>query len=81
MRTTLHLLLGSALCAALVSPGYSWGDEGHQIVARIAARNLTPNARIRIATIIKKNVTLGPNDDLDCCHSSTSLRRILKRCW
>lgn len=64
MKRTLHFLTTCALCAALVSPAYPWGDEGHQLVARIAARNLTPNARTRIADLIKKNVTPA-NDDLD----------------
>ena len=64
MRKTWHLLLSCALTAALVSPAYSWGDEGHQLVARIAARSLTSNARLRIAALIKNNVTAA-SDDLD----------------
>ena len=81
MKRTLHLVLNCVLCAALVSPGYSWGDEGHQLVARIAARNLTANARARIADLIKQSVTPG-NDDLDLLPWSRSLqRKTSKRCW
>jgi hypothetical protein len=45
----LTLLLGFAIA----TPAFGWGDEGHRIVARIAARHLTPQARLRIATIIR----------------------------
>jgi nuclease S1 len=45
----LILLLGFAIA----SPAFGWGDEGHRIVARIAARHLTPQGRLRIAAIIR----------------------------
>jgi hypothetical protein len=64
LKRTSHVLLICTLCATLASPGYSWGDEGHELVARIAARNLTPNARARIVDLIRKNVR-STNDDLD----------------
>ena len=40
---------------------FSWGDIGHQTVARIAARKLTPAARLRIAQILRAAST----DDLN----------------
>jgi hypothetical protein len=41
-------------------PAFSWGDEGHQIVARIAARNLTAKARQGIVDLFRR----APMDDL-----------------
>jgi hypothetical protein len=38
---------------AIAVPAFGWGDEGHRIVARIGARHLTPQARARIAAIIR----------------------------
>lgn len=41
------------LSLALALPAFGWGDEGHRLVARIAARHLTVPAMMRIATIIR----------------------------
>ena len=32
----------------------AWGDHGHEIVARLAARKLTPNTKRNIVTILRK---------------------------
>ena len=49
----VHWAVSFLLIFAITRPAFSWGDEGHRIVARIAARNLTDQARARIAAIIR----------------------------
>src|ERR1700761_6737475 len=43
--TALLLLL-------VVNPAFAWAPEGHQIVAAIAARELTPNARAQVSALL-----------------------------
>lgn len=38
--------------AVLALPAFAWGPEGHRIVARIAARNLTLRARAQVASLL-----------------------------
>ena len=33
---------------------FGWGDDGHKLVARIAARNLTPKARQGIVDLMRR---------------------------
>jgi hypothetical protein len=53
-------LLGLALLAISVQPCAAWGDAGHQLVAKIAARRLTPAARRAIVMLIRN----APDDDI-----------------
>src|SRR6266568_4493938 len=46
---TISILLGA------VSPAWSWGREGHRVVARVAAKNLTPDTRKKVAAILRTN--------------------------
>lgn len=46
-----------ALCGCL--PGFSWGPEGHNLVARLAAARLTPAAAARVAEILGPGVELA----------------------
>ena len=48
--TLLLLLPGQAWC---------WGDEGHQMVARIAAAHLTEHARRAVADLLRQDAGLG----------------------
>ena len=52
------------MCWILLMPssGFSWGAEGHRIVAKIAAKNLSPDARKKLAKI------LGTNNAGNCHH-------------
>jgi hypothetical protein len=34
------------------SSAFSWGPEGHRIVAKIAVKNLSPDARKKLAAIL-----------------------------
>ena len=46
---------GLAVALAILlaaSPGWSWGHDGHRLVAKIAARNLSPDTRKKIAAIL-----------------------------
>jgi S1/P1 Nuclease len=40
------------LLLVLSAPAYAWGPEGHEIIARIAADNLTPSAHLRISQLL-----------------------------
>ena len=50
MGAGVRFLLLSLL--AFSSPAYAWGPQGHEIVARIAAYNLTPSAHLRISQLL-----------------------------
>lgn len=50
MRRCLLVVLVYFLVTA---PGFGWWEEGHRVVARIAAAHLTPAARTRIARILE----------------------------
>ena len=54
-RTLRALCLAIAILLLAVSPIWSWGRDGHRIVARIAARNLKPEARKKLAAILGTN--------------------------
>lgn len=54
MRSSLSLLL--VLCIS-ISPAYGWWETGHQVIARIAATQLTPAARMRLAHILNVSDT------------------------
>ena len=32
---------------------FGWGSDGHRIVAKIAAKNLSPDARQKVATVLE----------------------------
>lgn len=63
-RRSYWYYLGLSLILSLLStlPAFAWGDQGHQLTAAIAARNLTSGARLKIATIIR--AVPKPQDDL-----------------
>lgn len=42
----------SALLLLLPLPAYAWGPEGHEVIARIAADNLSPAAHLRISQLL-----------------------------
>ena len=50
MRLSFRFLL--PLLLAFSAPAHAWGPEGHEIVARIAADNLTPSAHLRISQLL-----------------------------
>lgn len=47
-----RLFRPSALLALLAFPTFAWWETGHEVVARIAAAHLTPQARARVAHIL-----------------------------
>lgn len=49
---------GLAVLLIGASYAWAWGNDGHQIVARIAALNLSPNARRHVAQLL--GVSSGP---------------------
>jgi hypothetical protein len=62
MRKVLTALMIAAAFAfaAGVADVAAWGDDGHQIVARIAARKLTLKARQRIVSIARQGASDAP---------------------
>jgi hypothetical protein len=42
------------LFSSAIQPAFSWGDDGHELVARIAARNLTAKARQGIVDLLRR---------------------------
>ena len=60
-KPRLHVLKYALLCAfvILVVPfqGFGWGDVGHRVVARIASRYLSPQARAAVAQLLRVDST------------------------
>ncbi len=52
--------LGLLVCCLSqpMSSALAWGTQGHQIVARLAERNLTPQARREIRSLLRRGETL-----------------------
>jgi hypothetical protein len=50
----LTLSIGIAFVGAETNPANAWDDVGHQVVARVAWDNLTPNARKNVISALKK---------------------------
>lgn len=50
MRISVRFLL--LLSLVFSAPAHAWGPQGHEIVARIAADNLTPSAHLRISQLL-----------------------------
>jgi hypothetical protein len=53
----LKKIVAIVICWVLGFPmfGFSWGREGHRIVAKIAAKNLSTEARQKVAAILRTN--------------------------
>jgi hypothetical protein len=47
-----HLQAIVVLCFLLPVPVLAWGTEGHEVVAHLAAMNLTPKARATVASLL-----------------------------
>lgn len=43
----------------LASPGYAWGQEGHRVIALIAAHQLSPRARAGVAILLADDAERG----------------------
>jgi hypothetical protein len=54
----LFTVLGAASSSA-----FAWGREGHRIVARVAAKNLTPEARQKVAAIFGTSSSAAAVED------------------
>lgn len=55
MTTLFQPIISLLALVALSLPALAWGPEGHKIVARIAARNLTAKARAQVASLLLCN--------------------------
>jgi len=51
------VLAAALLCSLVPGPAFSWGDEGHEVIARIADHFLTPHARESVAAILSTDRT------------------------
>jgi hypothetical protein len=54
-----RLLLVGVLAAAPLNQAFSWGQEGHSIVAEIAQRRLTPEARHQVDVLLGSELELS----------------------
>ena len=54
-KTIVVTIVTAITLLLLATPAWSWGHEGHRVVARIAAKNLSQEARIKIAAILQTN--------------------------
>src|SRR5437016_3571505 len=57
MKYAVIAVLGAAVLS-VSGPGFAWGPEGHNLVARLAAAQLTDSARARVAEILEPGATL-----------------------
>jgi hypothetical protein len=59
-----HLITVAAIVAAVVMPSaaWAWGTEGHEIVALIAASELTPAAKARVEQLLGGNAASAMAD-------------------
>src|SRR5262249_35444855 len=53
-RYVLIAVYSVLLLCNTAQPAFSWGDDGHELVARIAARNLTAKARQGIVNLMRR---------------------------
>src|SRR5262249_38044652 len=53
-RYILVVVCSVLLLSSAAQPAFSWGDDGHELVARIAARNLTAKARQGIVDLMRR---------------------------
>lgn len=60
MRAVIAALL--AMLAVLPAPAQAWGFYAHQQTAKIAAANVTPEVRAKIARLIRAEAALGTPD-------------------
>jgi S1/P1 Nuclease len=54
-KTIVATLVTAVMLLASATPAWSWGRDGHRVVARIAAKNLSQEARMKIAAILQTN--------------------------
>ena len=58
MRKCASTVVAVALSTLIHSPAFVWGAKGHEVVALIADRHLTEQARERLKQLLPKNETL-----------------------
>jgi hypothetical protein len=58
-QTLARLAIVGLVCAALPAPALAWGEEGHHIVAMIAEKHLSDQARQEINNIMEGQAVCG----------------------
>ena len=56
-RSRLAVAAAGLMMAACPGAGWAWGDEGHEIIARIADHYLEPPARAKVAAMLAADAT------------------------
>lgn len=51
--------IASVLMLAGLTPAYGWGREGHEVIAKIAERYLTKEARMQVARLLQPGETMA----------------------
>jgi hypothetical protein len=57
--TWLVSLLTLLLILETATPAWAWGTLGHRLIARVAEKHLTPEAKAAIAAILEPNESLA----------------------
>jgi len=65
----MHVRWGLLLLGAVCGNAFAWGDDGHQIVALVAAHYFEPGVRARIDALLKSDKTNLTKTDL--AHEAT----------
>ena len=67
----MSLCVIAASIVGVRATAWAWGDQGHQIIAIIAADNLSPSARDQIAKILG---TASDTNSLETAMAAASVR-------
>ena len=67
-KLAVHLLCAVCLISLLPLRTSAWGVKGHRVVARIAAKHLTPKTRAAIVAILRSD-----EEDIDQCRQLLSV--------
>lgn len=54
-KRILTILAAMALFGTLIAPAYGWNDYGHMMVAYLTYKQLTPEAKARVNTLLRLN--------------------------
>jgi hypothetical protein len=67
----LAFLFGVAVIIIASTTAWAWGDQGHEIIAMIAADNLSPSARDQVAKIL---ATTSDTNSLEKAMAAASIQ-------
>ena len=60
LRLALILSLASLLIIQFAAPAWAWGRVGHRVIAKLAERHLTDQAKAEIRELLEPGESLAP---------------------